>query len=470
MKRGWRRLLPQRIGGQIAILVVTALAIANLATAVTVFLLNQHPSFINSPFAAMTKLAVVAKLVDAATPQTRAAILVAARASLPDLSETRSEAAPDQPAAPDPMSRDLQVELGDRFAVLASGSPTDAGRRHPTRLSIRLPDGSVLSTPMPDFRRGPGGPTLDLIGTLLFLAIAFALLSVWAARALAAPLTRFAAAAERFTVESSDPPLAERGPLEVRRAAAALNDMRARIRRLVEDRTRMLAAVSHDLRTPITRLRLRAEEIEQEPLRRQVVRDLETMQAMVQSALSFLRDQTAPAHRVVVDLPALMQTVCDDFGDVGREIGFVGPAHVHVECDPDRLTRAVSNLIDNALKFGTVVTVRLHVPGAGEVAVDVEDDGPGIPDPEKERVLEPFYRGDAARGLNERDSFGLGLSIARAIIESQGGTLALLDREPSGLVARLTLPATSRTAAPQEPNQRDESSDRVAVGQSASGS
>ena len=128
-----------------------------------------------------------------------------------------------------------------------------------------------------------------------------------------------------------------------------------------------------------------------------------------------------------------------------------------MECDPDRLTRAVSNLIDNALKFGTVVTVRLHVPGAGEVAVNVEDDGPGIPDPEKERVLEPFYRGDAARGLNERDSFGLGLSIARAIIKSQGGTLALLDREPSGLVARLTLPATSRTAAPQEPNRRDES-------------
>ncbi|MGP0088770.1 MAG: ATP-binding protein [Xanthobacteraceae bacterium] len=448
MRRGWRRLLPQRIGGQITVLVVTALAIANLATAVTVFLLNPHPSFLNSPFAAMTKLAVVAKLIDAAPPQTRAAILDAARASLPELSEARSAAAPDQPAPSDPMSKDLQVELGDRFAVLASRSPADAGQHYPTRVSIWLPDGSVLSTPLPEFRRGPGGPTLNLIGTLLFLAIAFALLLVWAARALAAPLTRFADAAERFKVETSDPPLAERGPLEVRRAAAALNDMRARIRRLVDDRTRMLAAVSHDLRTPITRLRLRAEEIEQEPLRRQVVRDLETMQAMVQSALAFLRDQTTPAHRLVVDLPALMQTVCDDFGDVGCEIGFVGPAHLHLECDPDRLTRAVSNLIDNALKFGTVVTVRLHKASAGEVAIDVEDDGPGIPEPEKERVLEPFHRGDAARGLNERDSFGLGLSIARAIAESQGGTLALLDREPSGLVARLLLPAGNQAAVP----------------------
>jgi signal transduction histidine kinase len=216
--------------------------------------------------------------------------------------------------------------------------------------------------------------------------------------------------------------------------------MRARVRAMIEDRTRMLAAVSHDLRTPITRLRLRAEEIEPEPLKRQIIHDLDAMRDMVHSALSFLRDQARSSLHVRTDLPSLIQTLCDGFCDMGRDVKFVGPLHLDVDCDPDQLTRALMNLIDNGVKFGTAVTVELQPPAqGGPVAIDVKDDGPGIPDAEKARVMEPFYRGDVARGMNARESFGLGLSIARSVAEAHGGSLELLEASPKGLIARLTL-------------------------------
>lgn len=446
MIRLLRRLLPKRIGSQMALLIAASLLIANVFTAVTLSLFGLPPRFAELPFVAMTRLAVVAKLIDAApTPEARAAILAAARSSLPGLTQMHQAFPSERSPLHDPMFKDLQSELGDRFAVLPPLVPPDPHLS--VQVSIALQDGNVLTTPLPPFRRRLG-PTLYLLGTLLFVGVSVLLLSVWAARALSAPLRRLADAAERFSVGGSDAPLAEQGPMEVKRAAEALNEMRGRVRRLVEDRTRMLAAISHDLRTPITRLRLRAEEIGQEPLKKQMIRDLETMQAMVQSALAFLRDQTAPCHKTVNDLPTLLQTLCDDFSDLGHAVSYAGPAHLYVECDQERLTRAVNNLIDNALKFGTKAELRVQTLPTGGVAIDVQDDGPGIADAEKPRVLEPFYRGDAARSLNEKDSFGLGLSITRAIIEAQGGSLSLLDAKPSGLVARLTLGNDARELRP----------------------
>jgi len=333
--------------------------------------------------------------------------------------------------------RGIQAELGDRFSVFTISFP----RRQPAgglEAVIRLPDGSAIAGHLDP--RPPGlGPTPVLLSALVFLAVAISLLSLWAARSLTAPLTRFADAAERFSVGPVDVPLSEEGPAEIRRAAVALNELRIRIRRLVEDRTGMLAAVSHDLRTPITRLRLRAEEIEPEPLKLQTIRDLETMQNMVRSALSFLRDQAKSSQHARTDLPSLVQTVCDNSSDTGRDVIFTGPSHLNIDCDPDQITRALANLIDNALKFGTSVRVKLSNGEERRVTIDVQDDGPGIPDTEKQRALEPFYRGDASRGLNDNDSFGLGLSIARSISESHGGTLELIDAKPGGLLVRLTL-------------------------------
>jgi signal transduction histidine kinase len=242
-----------------------------------------------------------------------------------------------------------------------------------------------------------------------------------------------------------DAPLSEQGPLEIRRAAKALNEMRARVRAMVEDRTHMLAAVGHDLRTPITRLRLRAEEIEPEPFKRQIIRDLDSMRDMVHAALAFLRDEAKSRRHERTDLPSLIQTLCDGFSDMGRNVSFVGPAHLQATCDPDQLTRALANLIDNGVKFGKSVVVTLKEPRPGDpITIEVQDDGPGIAASERERVMEPFYRGDAARGLDDCASFGLGLSIARSVAEAHGGTLELRDGSPRGLVARLTIAADAQ--------------------------
>jgi signal transduction histidine kinase len=431
------RLVPRSIAGQIVILVVSSLILAHGILTLTFFYLSPRPGPPGPRGTAMANLAFAARLLDrGASADARTDLVHAVRDTFPEIGVLAVPRIPDRDGDDHP-ARGLRSMLGERFDVFMSRS--DDPNDHVVRIGVRLQSGITLSAPLPA-PAGPGGPNPVLMGTLVFLASAIALLSVWAAMTLVAPLTRFADAADRFTLGGSDAPLPERGPREIVRAARALNDMRGRVRRLVEDRARMLAAISHDLRTPITRLRLRAEDIDQVPLRMQVVRDLETMQNMVQSALSFLREQVTTARRETLDLPTLVQTVCDDFADLGHAVGFVGPAHLYLAGDADQLARAVINLVDNGLKFGTAVNVRVTAEPGGEVCIDVEDNGPGISDEEKTRVLEPFYRGDPARSLDGQDGVGLGLSIARSIVEAHDGMLGLHDAQPRGLLVRVRLP------------------------------
>jgi signal transduction histidine kinase len=230
---------------------------------------------------------------------------------------------------------------------------------------------------------------------------------------------------------------------------------------MVEDRTRMLAAVSHDLRTPITRMRLRAEFVEDEDLRRQLLRDLDQMAAMVHSALSYLRDGQDRQTPSLVDLASLLQTICDDFADAGQNVSYEGPDRVLAKVRADEVERAVTNLVENAIKYsGTPAIVRLRPASQRDVEIDVIDHGPGIPDERKAAMLEPFARGDEARTMNEESTgFGLGLAIARAAAQAHGGDLVLVSAVPSGLIATLRLPAriennrkpagaTSETPAP----------------------
>jgi signal transduction histidine kinase len=439
----FEKLRSQRITTQIAVLVVTALVIAHVVIGIAVFALYLRPDPMSWPGAAMVRLGIVARLLDAAlSPDQRAEILRIGRAEIPELEfgELPQNA---RQAMRGSQAEDIRSRLGGRFGVFEV-VPDRPDR--PPRIAIRFPDGSGLMAPLAP-PPGFAGPSPVPIVAIVFLACAVALLSIWATRTLTAPLTRFADAAERFTLGRTDTPLPERGPREIVRAARAFNEMRERIQRLVEDRARMLAAISHDLRTPITRLRLRAEEIEQGPLRKQVIRDLDTMQAIANAALSFLRDQATRGTQCKIDLPSLIQTVCDGFSDIGREIVFDGSGHLNVNGDPDQLTRAITNLIENGLKFGKSVTITLRARQDRAVDIDVRDDGPGIPDAEKLLVLEPFYRGDHARSLNGQDSFGLGLSISRVIAEAHSGSLSLHDAEPTGLIARLTLPTIKATDA-----------------------
>ena len=439
-------LVPARIGGQIAVLVLTALVLAHGVMAAAFFLLNPELPRVRPEIGAIERLVLLAGMLDAqASPGARAALLNTAAKVDPGLTVLRDvpPAVSDAPYAR--MLADLAAGAGGHAKLFIARAPSAGARQPPLMVVARLSDGAALAVPlMPP----PPRPLISplVVGTLVFLAIAVAVLSLWAARQLTAPLVRLADAAERFSTDAGNAPLAESGPLEVRRAAKALNDMQQRVSKLIADRTRMLAAVSHDLRTPITRLRLRAEYIENPELRAQFLRDLASMQNLVQSALSFLRGQVEPARKMKTDLPALVQTVCDDFSETGGAVSYSGPAHLYVTCEPEQLMRAIENLVDNGLKFGKSVAVRVE-ERQDRAIVDVQDDGPGITAAEKARATEPFYRGDSARNLDASDSFGLGLSIAQAIVARNGGTLELLDGAPQGLLVRIALPVASGGAA-----------------------
>jgi signal transduction histidine kinase len=208
---------------------------------------------------------------------------------------------------------------------------------------------------------------------------------------------------------------------------------------LIDDRTKMLAAISHDLRTPITRMRLRAEFIEDEVHRQRMMGDLDQMRSMLEAVLSFLRNDRKLEAMTLTDIASTLQLVADQFADIDYKVTYQGPEHAMAIVRPDDLTRSVTNLVENSVRYGAHVTVRLTT-STDTATIEVEDDGPGISDARKEVMLEPFVRGDDARNMDETTGFGLGLSIARAIALAHGGKLSLNDRQPHGLIVRIELP------------------------------
>ena len=255
------------------------------------------------------------------------------------------------------------------------------------------------------------------------------------------PLRQLADAADRVGGRSDPPtPVAEDGPGEVRRVIAAFNRMQARIQRLIADRTQALAAVGHDLRTPLARLRLRAETIDASDLRATIAADVDEMDAMVASLLAFLGGDSDPEPPVRIDLAVLCATLVDDATDRGHDAEYAGPDHFERVVRAGAIKRALANLVDNAIHHATWLRVSLH-SGAEGVAIVVEDNGPGIPVDQLAAVIEPFVRLDAAR---RRDTvgFGLGLAIVTQAAAAEGGALRLANREYGGLRAEISLPPT----------------------------
>jgi signal transduction histidine kinase len=282
-----------------------------------------------------------------------------------------------------------------------------------------------------------------LITTVMFAVIIVTLLGLWAARALTAPLSSFAKAAESFSLDGDAAALPERGPEEIRALARALNRMRQRITALINDRTKMLAAISHDLRTPITRMRLRCEFVEDEIQRTRMLADLDQMRAMLGSVLSFLRNGRKLEPMTLVDIASILELVADQFSDMGYTVSYIGPGHAMATVRPDDLLRSITNLVENAVKFGSSTTIRLAAQ-PDEMTIEVEDDGPGISEADKALVLEPFVRGDQARNMDEATGFGLGLSIASTIVAAHAGALSLHDRDPNGLIVRIRIPVQQK--------------------------
>lgn len=275
---------------------------------------------------------------------------------------------------------------------------------------------------------------------LLILALSVLCVSPLAwlfARRLSGPISAFAGAAERLGRDPRAAPLDLKGSSEVIAAANAFNMMQERLRRYVEDRTAMIGAVAHDLRTPLTRLRFRIEAVPDD-VRAKLASDIDQMEAMIAATLAFVRDTTRPAERTKLELTSLLESIIDEAAETGGQASVELGEKIIIEGDPVALRRLLTNLIENGLKYGGAVQGRVRAEG-GLAVIEIDDAGPGIPPGELDRVFEPFFRGEPSRN-RETGGIGLGLAVVRSVARAHGGDATLHNRSEGGLRARVELP------------------------------
>ncbi|KAE9644839.1 ATP-binding protein [Pseudomonas sp. PB103] len=331
-----------------------------------------------------------------------------------------------------------QLLGGDR--KIEAFNPDDWPRNNPRAhyaALVQLADGSWLSFIPPERSWG-----LEL-GTRIAIIIALGLIATFlvawiATRQLANPLQRFSRAARRFGTDLRAPPIKIEGPHEIRQAIVAFNTMQAQIQHFIAERTHMLASISHDLRAPLTRMRLRSEFMEDLDHQRKLIRDVEEMQSMINAALAFFREDTHREPSTAFDLSELLQTIIDDYRDQQIEVDFSGPAHLVYDGRPLGIKRVIVNLLENAVKYAQQPRIALRADEYS-ICIEVSDTGPGIPEAALEQVFDPFFRLEASRN-RDTGGVGLGLSAARAIVREQGGELTLSNRHGAGLLARVELP------------------------------
>ncbi len=434
------RLAPRSIAGRITLVLIGGLFLT-LVASIGVALIGgpfgddhlRYPRLVG-------RVATVAAIAGSAPAERRAELLE--RVARPPLDARWSPTAqPPAEAATDwlsrHLSRDLRQALGDLgpAAIVIDDSPAEQ-----VAAWLQLADGSWLTVTVDREALGSFWPLRFGLG-LSVLTGGIALLAVWAARRVTVPLGRFAQAAGRLGTDVNAPPMAEAGPSEIVQAARAFNQMQERIQRLVDDRTRMLAAIAHDLRTVLTRLRLRAELIDDTEQQRKAIADLDTMATMLDETLAFARDDGAGESRQDVDLAALVRSLCDDLADVGQPVHYLGPDRLRFASRPVALRRALANLIDNAVKYGREAEVGLQTE-RDTIRLTIEDRGPGIPAAAREQVFQPFFRLEPSRSRTTGGT-GLGLAVARTIVHRHGGMITLDDRPGGGLVVRVTLPVAA---------------------------
>lgn len=441
-----QRLLPRNITAQITSLVAISVLLGIALVVAIIWLLFDPMSRDDNPMFAAGRVTEITRLVRAAKSpaEVEALLALVRRSGL----EVRRVALTDLIPTPTSDHR----SFSSRLALLPLASRPDIelldGMRDPagppSQIISRLGEGHALMVGLAlDDRLWPllSTPTALLV---IIVMVSMLLLSAYAVRWVIAPLAEVANAAASFgRSPQGHEALRRRGPREIIQVTDALNDMRTRIRRLLDDRTRMLAAISHDLRTPLTRLRLRAERINQDGLRAAILGDLTKVSRMLDETLEYLRDdaQSEPASRI--DLPSFLQTICSDFADMGHAVSYAGPARLSCACHPRALSRAVTNIVDNAVKHGGSVSVALAASADDAIRIEVSDDGPGIPAAIRDKVFEPFFKADNAR-REDNSGFGLGLSIAQEIIKRHGGDIEMRPGEPTGLRVLMVFP--SRTS------------------------
>jgi signal transduction histidine kinase len=426
---------------QVAWLVVISILFSHLATFAILSTLYGNGFLAPPARRGINALEVVALLYDGSADH-RAEVLAAAQRAGIHLHEV----APPPSAAACRTLHAPQAAPGDGAGglLIANCSPKLAGG---TPTVLRTPGGAWLGVAargqLGNLESPPPRPLHFVIGLVLGIAGPTLLLCFWLTRRITDPLRALAANAERIDAAYLDSdgaavPLPAGGTTEIRLLAEALRGLISRLRAFAAEQRRMVAGISHDLRTPLTRMLLRVEAVEDAALRAKLVRDVQTMQIIVDSSLMHIRAKDGGFTKQDVDLGALLQTLVDNAADAGEDVTYEGDLHLALRCEPGMVTRAVENLIDNAVKFAGHATVRLGQRD-GAAIIEVQDAGPGISDDLKPLAFEPYFRGDASRGATE--GTGLGLSITRAVVEAHHGVVALLDAVPKGLCVRITLPA-----------------------------
>nr|WP_262415990.1 ATP-binding protein [Pseudomonas fluorescens] len=391
----------------------------------------------------LEQIAATSRVIEAAPANLRPQLAAAASSAMLQVSWQAQRADFDLPndGLRLPASRVpvLQQLLGNdrKIEVFSPGDwPNGSPQAHYAAV-VQLVDGSWLSFIPPE--RSWGLEFGVRIAIVIALGLIATLLVAWVAtRQLANPLQRFTRAARRFGTDLRAPPIKLEGPDEIRQAIIAFNTMQAQIQHFIAERTHMLASISHDLRAPLTRMRLRSEFMEDLDHQGKLIRDVEEMQSMINAALAFFREDTHREQTTAFDLSELLQTIVDDYRDQHLHVDFEGPAHLVYEGRPLGIKRVIVNLLENALKYAQRPGIALK-HDEHSICIEVSDDGPGIPEAALEQVFDPFFRLEASRN-RDTGGVGLGLSAARAIAREQGGELTLSNRHGGGLLARVELP------------------------------
>ena len=442
------RFPPRSLAARTALVVLSGLALVQIAGLTIHALDRMDIQRIAQSRNLGFRIIPIYRMVVAAEPERRAAVL-ADQHLPPGFTFALSDDAPESTLPELPRGEQGLLRLGVNFGGL--GDPKLRWTE------LRIFGGFQIGQILYAFHM-PGGGWLNVsavaepirpwhsptfLAAFVFMTLMAGGLTLWAVRRLIEPVRVLSAAAEALGRDVNAPPLPETGPTEPVVAAVAFNTMAARIRRFVSDRTEMLTAIGHDLRTPITRLKLRAEFIDDEELRTKVLGDLDELETMVSATLAFGRDARANEPVSSVDLVELLRTILDETGDAHPEaadrLTYRGPPHQTVRARPVALKRALANLVSNAESYGGSARVTMVPPAGGTVAVTIEDDGPGIPPDEMDRVFEPFHRLEQSRN-RETGGVGLGLPIARNMLRAHGGDVVLSNRPQGGLTALVTLP------------------------------
>ncbi len=440
-RRNANRFLPGGLAGRIILMVVGILFVVQLVG--WIFGDNDRWEFDEPEEVAAEQVIAATQLLDRANEEEREALTQAltgiflrvnVQSSAPDAGHRLR---PDRGGNFEEEARELLGPLENREVRIGYRGEWDWDGI--ITLSVQLLDGNWVVYEFPIRAFGMFQQPSSGIGPWIFwLLVAGAI--IWFSNRLVRPLRTFSAAAENLGRDINVDPLPVTGSRELRRASKAFNKMQTRVQRMIDDRSLMLAAIAHDLRTVLTRLRLRAEFIEDVEQQAKAEADIEEMQAMLDAGLAFARGETEVEERRVIDLAELTRSLTDDLMQTDGPARYHGPPSLSYRCGPNEMRRAISNVIRNAIAYGSEADVHLS-SGPKGVALTISDKGPGIPTELHEQVFQPFFRVEDSRN-RETGGTGLGLAIARTIARRHGGDVHLKNAPEGGLVVTLTLPAS----------------------------